>query len=138
MPLGPVDLLPCLITQLTDIATLRLSHLVAHAFLIDSILTDFALSSGYPFPYLYDESQEVARDYEAKCTPEFYLLDREHKLQYHGQFDDSRPSNGIPVTGNSMHSHAQQPRHHAAGFALTVQNPSTGASQKSCAYVHNA
>jgi len=54
---------------------------------------------GYTFPYLCDESQEVAKAYQAACTPDFYLFDRDRRLVYRGQFDDSRPGNGRPVTG---------------------------------------
>ena len=54
---------------------------------------------GYTFPYLYDESQEVARAYKAACTPDFFVFDSDHKLIYRGQLDDSRPGNGVPVTG---------------------------------------
>jgi len=57
---------------------------------------------GYPFPYLYDESQEVAKAYGAACTPDFFLFDADRKLVYRGQFDDSRPSNGKPVTGADL------------------------------------
>ncbi|MFQ5750875.1 MAG: thioredoxin family protein [bacterium] len=57
---------------------------------------------GYPFPYLYDESQEVARAYEAACTPDFYVYNKELKLVYRGQLDDARPSNSIPVTGKDL------------------------------------
>ncbi|REJ86342.1 MAG: thioredoxin family protein [Planctomycetota bacterium] len=57
---------------------------------------------GYTFPYLYDESQEVAQAYRAACTPDFFLFDAEHKLVYRGQFDDSRPESGIPVTGEDL------------------------------------
>lgn len=57
---------------------------------------------GYPFPYLYDESQEVALAYDAACTPDFYIYDKDLKLAYRGQLDDSRPSNGLPVTGKDM------------------------------------
>ena len=56
----------------------------------------------YPFPYLFDETQEVARAYEAACTPDFFVFDRNHKLTYCGQFDSSRPNSGIPVTGNDL------------------------------------
>lgn len=59
-------------------------------------------SVGYTFPYLYDESQAVARAYRAACTPDFFLFDRDQKLVYRGQFDDSRPGNGIPVTGRDL------------------------------------
>lgn len=61
-----------------------------------------ALKLGYPFPYLFDETQEVARAYDAACTPDFYVFDADVKLVYRGQMDDSRPSNGKPVTGKNM------------------------------------
>lgn len=57
---------------------------------------------GYPFPYLCDESQEVARAYRAACTPDFYLFDAGRKLVYRGQLDDSRPGNQVPVTGKEL------------------------------------
>src|SRR6185312_594890 len=60
--------------------------------------------AGYTFPYLHDESQEVAKAYRAACTPDFYLFDRERRLVYRGQFDDSRPGNTRPVTGADMRS----------------------------------
>lgn len=56
----------------------------------------------YPFPYLYDKTQEVAKAYQAACTPDFYLFDSNNKLFYRGQFDDSRPGNDIPVTGKNL------------------------------------
>lgn len=56
----------------------------------------------YPFPYLFDESQEVAKAYNAACTPDFFVFDDELKLVYRGQFDDSRPGNDKPVTGDSL------------------------------------
>lgn len=56
----------------------------------------------YGFPYLYDETQEVAHAYKAACTPDFFLFDEEHKLVYRGQFDASRPKNASPVTGADM------------------------------------
>ncbi|MGA2802371.1 MAG: thioredoxin family protein [Verrucomicrobiota bacterium] len=59
-------------------------------------------SAGYLFPYLYDESQAVAKAYRAACTPDIYLFDKSHRLVYRGQFDDSRPGNGIPVTGRDL------------------------------------
>lgn len=58
--------------------------------------------AGYTFPYLYDESQDVARAYQAACTPDFYLFDKELKCVYRGQLDDSRPGNNIPVTGSDL------------------------------------
>jgi len=57
---------------------------------------------GYPFPYLYDESQAVAKAYRAACTPDFFLFDAAHTLVYRGQLDDSRPGNGLPVTGKDL------------------------------------
>ena len=62
-------------------------------------MTADALRYGYSFPYLYDESQAVARAYDARCTPDFYLFDAENKLVYRGQFDGSRPGNDVAVTG---------------------------------------
>ena len=57
---------------------------------------------GYPFPYLHDEAQHVARAYRAACTPDFFLFDADRRLVYRGQFDDSRPGNGKPVTGADL------------------------------------
>lgn len=57
---------------------------------------------GFPFPYLYDESQEVAGAYGAACTPDFFLFDEDRALVYRGQFDDSRPGNDVPVTGEDL------------------------------------
>jgi thiol-disulfide isomerase/thioredoxin len=58
-----------------------------------------ALEQGFIFPYLYDKSQQVAKAYQAACTPDFYVFDQDLKLTYRGQLDDSRPENNIPVTG---------------------------------------
>ena len=59
-------------------------------------------SAGYLFPYLFDAAQAVAKAYRAACTPDLYLFDKNRKLVYRGQFDDSRPGNGIPVTGKDL------------------------------------
>jgi peroxiredoxin len=59
-------------------------------------------SAGYLFPYLYDETQAAAKAYRAACTPDIYLFDKNRQLVYRGQFDDSRPGNGIPVTGRDL------------------------------------
>lgn len=59
-------------------------------------------SFGYTFPYLYDESQETALQYQAACTPDFFMFDASHELYYRGQFDDARPKTDIPVTGKDM------------------------------------
>ncbi|GAL69907.1 thioredoxin family protein [Jejuia pallidilutea] len=61
-----------------------------------------AKTEGYPFPYLYDETQEVAKAYHAACTPDLYLFDSDLKLVYRGQLDDSRPENGVPLSGNDL------------------------------------
>jgi len=61
-----------------------------------------AEEQGYSFPYLYDESQEVARAFDAACTPDIFVYDKDLKLVYRGQLDDSRPSNAIPVTGKDL------------------------------------
>ncbi len=63
-----------------------------------------ALEQGFIFPYLYDETQDVAKAYDAACTPDFYLFDDALKLVYRGQLDDSRPGNGLPVTGKDLRS----------------------------------
>jgi peroxiredoxin len=59
-------------------------------------------AAGYIFPYLFDETQAVAKAYRAACTPDFYVFDAARRLVYRGQFDDSRPGNGIPVTGKDL------------------------------------
>jgi peroxiredoxin len=67
----------------------------------DSLAED-AREAGYGFPYLFDETQEVARAYAAACTPDFFLFDADRKLTYRGQFDSSRPDDGAPVTGEDL------------------------------------
>lgn len=64
-----------------------------------------AIEQGFIFPYLYDQTQEIAKAYDAACTPDFYVFDHHLKLVYRGQLDDSRPENDIPVTGKDI-SHA--------------------------------
>jgi peroxiredoxin len=65
-------------------------------------MAEEAKSAGYIFPYLYDATQEVAKAYRAACTPDIYLFDQDQRLAYRGQMDDSRPGNGIPVTGKDL------------------------------------
>lgn len=65
-------------------------------------MKETAQSLGYPFPYLYDETQAVAKAYQAACTPDFYIFDGDLKLAYRGQLDDSRPGNDMPVTGQDI------------------------------------
>jgi len=60
---------------------------------------EYMKEEGYPFPYLYDETQEIAKAYKAACTPDIYLFNKDKELVYRGQLDDSRPGNNKPVTG---------------------------------------
>lgn len=66
------------------------------------LMTELAFENSFEFPYLYDETQEVAKVYQAACTPDFFLFDNQNKLVYRGQLDDSRPGNGIPLSGNDL------------------------------------
>lgn len=91
-------------------------------------MKDEVKSAGYTFPYLFDESQAVAKAYQAACTPDIYLFDRERKLVYRGQFDDSRPGNGVPVTGKDLRAALDAV---LAGKTIPqVQKPSMGCNIK--------
>lgn len=83
---------------------------------------------GYPFPYLYDESQEVAKDYHAACTPDFFLFDAGRKLVYRGQLDASRPGNEVPVTGADLRAAIDAVL--AGKPVATEQRPSLGCNIK--------
>ena len=83
---------------------------------------------GYPFAYLCDETQEVARAYRAACTPDFYLFDARQKLFYRGQLDDSRPGNGVPVSGRDLRAAIDALLAGEAGPAR--QKPSLGCNIK--------
>lgn len=80
------------------------------------------------FPYLYDETQAVARAYDAVCTPEFYLYDADLKLVYRGQFDDSRPGNDVPVSGRDLRDAMNQLLND--GEISTQQKPGMGCNIK--------
>ncbi len=67
-----------------------------------ALMAQEKVNAGYTFPYLYDETQEVAKAYEAACTPDFYLFDGEQRLVYRGQFDASRPGNDEPIDGADL------------------------------------
>ena len=83
---------------------------------------------GYTFPYLFDETQEVAKAYSAACTPDFFLFDSEHRLVYRGQLDDSRPDSGVPVTGADLRGALDAL---LSGASVTVeQKPSIGCNIK--------
>lgn len=85
-------------------------------------------SAGYVFPYLYDATQSVAKAYRAACTPDFFLFDRDLRLVYRGQFDDSRPKTDIPVTGSDLRSAADAL---LAGMPVVAnQKPSIGCNIK--------
>ena len=82
----------------------------------------------FPFPYCYDETQDVARAYHAACTPDFFLFNAEHRLVYRGQFDVSRPGNRIPVNGAQLTAALD---HVISGTPLTEpQHPSMGCNIK--------
>ena len=66
------------------------------------LMKQIAKQLKYPFPYLYDESQETAKAYDAACTPDFFIYDKDLRLVYRGQLDDSRPGNQLPVTGKDI------------------------------------
>jgi len=83
---------------------------------------------GYPFPYLFDESQDVARAYDAQCTPDFFLYDGSRTLVYRGQFDDSRPGNGKPITGIDLTLAVEALLNGKP--PVTVQKPSMGCNIK--------
>jgi peroxiredoxin len=87
-----------------------------------------AKSAGYTFPYLYDESQSVAQAYKAACTPDFFLFNGDLALVYRGQFDDSRPGNGKPITGADLRAAADVLL--AGKPPLIVQKPSIGCNIK--------
>jgi peroxiredoxin len=65
-------------------------------------MKELAEEKGYPFPYLFDATQDIAKAYHAACTPDFYIFDKEKKLVYRGQLDDSRPGTDIPVSGKDI------------------------------------
>ena len=91
-------------------------------------MVEEATDAGYQFPYLYDESQEVAKAYKAACTPDFFLFDADMTLAYRGQFDDSRPGNDLPVTGADLRAACDQV---LAGESVPVeQKPSIGCNIK--------
>ena len=91
-------------------------------------LRGMAKELGFAFPYCYDESQQTAKDYQAACTPDLFVFDAEQRLQYRGQFDDSRPSLKTPVTGASLR--AALSALSEGRFPSTEQKPSVGCNIK--------
>jgi peroxiredoxin len=91
-------------------------------------MAEEAKRAGYVFPYLYDETQAVAKAYRAACTPDFFLFDRARRLVYRGQFDASRPGNAVKVTGKDLRAAADAA---LAGRAIAAeQTPSIGCNIK--------
>lgn len=89
---------------------------------------EYARKLNYPFPYLYDEHQEVAKAYQAACTPDFYVFDDADELFYRGQLDDSRPKNGIPVSGRNIREALDAIRNNQS--PPKIQKPSMGCNIK--------
>ncbi|MBC6998263.1 thioredoxin family protein [Cytophaga sp. FL35] len=87
-----------------------------------------AEEEGYTYPYLYDEDQTAAKAYDAACTPDFYLFDDNLKLVYRGQLDDSRPGNGVPVTGKDLEDAIQAVLNNK--LVSEMQKPSIGCNIK--------
>jgi peroxiredoxin len=87
-----------------------------------------AKEHGFQFPYLFDESQDVAHAYEAACTPDFFLFDADKKLVYRGQLDDSRPGNGVGVDGRDLRAAMDQVV--SGGPVAKEQKPSIGCGIK--------
>lgn len=83
-------------------AAISSNSVVSHPQDAPDRLKAMAARLGFGFPYLYDESQAVAKAYTAACTPDFFLFDSEQRLAYRGRLDDSRPGNGIPVDGRDL------------------------------------
>lgn len=92
------------------------------------LMSDFALKHNFEFPYLYDATQEVAKAYDAACTPDFYLFNNQNQLVYRGQLDDSRPGNGIQLSGSDLRSAIEAVINN--GIINPNQKPSLGCNIK--------
>jgi len=92
------------------------------------LMSEFAFYHKIEFPYLYDQNQEVAKAYDAACTPDFYLFDSQNRLVYRGQLDDARPQNGIPVSGTDLRNAIDSLLYNRQ--INTLQKPSMGCSIK--------
>ena len=113
-----------------DIGIVAISSNDAANFPDDALesLADQAREVGFTFAYLYDETQDVAHAYDAACTPDFFLFDSNRKLIYRGQFDDSRPGSGVPITGKDLRNAMDAL---LAGEAIhPIQKPSLGCNIK--------
>jgi len=92
------------------------------------LMQKHAIENKYPFPYLYDETQEIAKAYDAACTPDFYLFDNELQLVYRGQLDDSRPHNKIHLSGKDLRNAIDNILNNTT--QAVVQKPSIGCNIK--------
>lgn len=92
------------------------------------LMADFALEHRFSFPYLYDETQEVAKAFQAACTPDFFLFDENDELVYRGQMDDSRPKNGVVVSGSDLRNAIDAVLYNRQ--MNSVQKPSMGCNIK--------
>jgi peroxiredoxin len=91
-------------------------------------LREMAIEHDFPFPLLHDETQSVAKAYDAQCTPDFFVFDSDQRLAYHGRLDDSTPSNGVPISGGEMRAALDAVI--SSREAPAVQKPSIGCSIK--------
>lgn len=91
-------------------------------------MVEFARSHGFTFPYLFDDTQDVAKAFKAACTPDFFIYDHEQRLVYHGQMDDARPDNTMPITGDDLRA-ALDSTLHGIPFPPD-QDPSIGCNIK--------
>ena len=104
------------------------NDILTHPMDAPEYMKQVAIKEKYPFPYLYDATQDVAKAYDAACTPDFYIFDKNLKAVYHGQLDDSRPGNGIKSTGKDIRNaldfllEGRQP--------MDIQKPSIGCNIK--------
>jgi len=92
------------------------------------LMHQHAIDNKYPFPYLYDETQETAKAYDAACTPDFYLFNNELQLVYRGQLDDSRPGNEIPLSGKDLRNAIENTLNNRP--QSQIQKPSIGCNIK--------
>ncbi|HEY0962336.1 MAG TPA: thioredoxin family protein [Pseudomonadales bacterium] len=113
-----------------DVAMVAISSNDVEAYPADGMdkMREEAAHAGYVFPYLLDETQQVAKAYDAACTPDFFLFDGARKLVYRGQFDDSRPGSAIPVTGKDLRAAIDAALHEQPVPA--EQRPSMGCNIK--------
>jgi peroxiredoxin len=116
--------------QSRGVAVVAISSNDAQRYPEDSLvkMAQESAAAGYSFPYLHDETQEVAKAYRAACTPDFYVFDNQQRLVYRGQFDDSRPGNNLPVTGRALRAAVEDVL--AGRPVSTAQTPSIGCNIK--------